>query len=152
MKHSILLLIASLFFITGCDKDSIDEDTFATWNVEMQSFQTDNRTFNNNEVISIADGTNNKLYIKFGSTPSAAATLKVVDYFKSPLAADEVTIGIAQGTFHYLSTGTDLKTLDFSATGELFTANFGAVQVKKYDAANAVLSTTSASGKVVFSK
>lgn len=152
MKHNILLLLATLLIITGCDKDTIDEDTFVTWMVDMQPYQTDDRTFANNEVISIADGTNNKLYIKFGSTPSTATTLKVVDYFKSPLAADEVTIGIAQGTFHYLSTGTDMKTLDFSPTGELFTANFSGVEVKKYDAANAVLSTSSASGKVVFRK
>lgn len=104
------MFLAVLFLGTSCNKDKNDSPTepLAEWTIAGKTKnEAFNSTFENNVFYSIGTQQKRKLSLKFGVKPTTSAPLKLVDYYKVPLAADEVIIGISEDDFYYLSSGTD---------------------------------------------
>jgi hypothetical protein len=89
----------------GCKRKKDVKPVYAAWSVEGSSYEANSSNFYNNTLESSCEG-NNKLFVLFGTAPTTTAPLKVVNYDKATLAADEVKIDIAHGDNDFLTTGT----------------------------------------------
>jgi hypothetical protein len=162
-KSALLLVIITVLGITGCDKDANNDNlgTVAEWTVSGQALNKSFKSTVDNNLLyaETHQAPFQKLSIKFGVKPTTSALLKVVDYFKVPLAADEMIIGIrqttTQGEFFYLSTGADNITISPTITKDVNTGaiinlqvNFTNVQVKRHDISFNPLDVTTASGYI----
>lgn len=159
IKIGICIIIAMSIFGTACTEDEKDflKQPTAEWNIAGKEKNGSFATTVENNLLYATDVQypKRKLSIKFGVKPTTSAILKVVDYFKVPLAADEMIIGIADDDFYYLSTGTDNLTISpsitFDATTNAITnisISFTNVRVGRHDVNFNPIDVTTATGYI----
>ena len=155
IKTVCFILITSLLLGTGCEGFETETPAEkAHWTIQGQEKNTSNISKFENNVLSAEStvkGQYYKLYVKFGSKPTSSANMKVVDYYTTPLAADEMTIGIRDGDYYYLSTGLDNVSISpaisyTNNTPTNLTITFNNIQVQKNTIGNQPLNITTASG------
>lgn len=152
----MVLIFSSLLFTTGCEKlkeDNLPEQPNSEWTILGK---TTNKSYGslweNNVLFSIGTEQNRKLSVKFGVKPTTPAALKLVDYFKTPLAPNEMIIGIHEDDFYYLSTGTDNITIyptintDLNTNKSTVTIKFTNARVGRHDKTFTLLDVTTATG------
>lgn len=134
----LFIVITLLVLVSGCEDLGVDTTKLpkAEWTIlgkeKNQGFSS---TTENNLLYSTSSANSKrKLSIKFGAYPTTNTPLKLVDYFKVPLAADEMIIGILDDDFFYLSTGTDNITITPQIrTLEGVSILFNDVRVQRHD-------------------
>lgn len=160
-KRSVILILTLIVILFGAscreDEKEVLKQPTAEWTLSGKeknvSFTT---TVENNLLYAIdVQYPKRKLSVKFGVKPTTSTILKVVDYFKVPLAADEMIIGIADDNFYYLSTGTDNATISPSVTVDVTTntvtnisINFNNLRVGRHDINFNPLDVTTATGYI----
>ncbi len=104
-----------ILMLAGCfqRKDGTYEDLNGTWTLNGNKYSVQSCTWDSASHILESDCDNdNKVWLLLGARPTVdGSTLKIVNYGKQPLAANEMTIDVAHGVgLDYLSTGYDNKT------------------------------------------
>jgi hypothetical protein len=150
-----ILFFSVISILPGCEDAGFSGEKLATaeWTLQNKEKNVGVNSVVENNLLYAYNSTNNKhkLSIKFGAKPTTSAMLKVVDYFKVPLAADEMIIGIQEGDFYYLSTGIDNLSISptINTTNGIvdnITVRFQNVSVRRHDMSFNPFEATTVSG------
>ncbi len=150
----MVLISSTLLSATGCKKDNDPEPSLdSEWTILGKTTnKSSNSIWENNVLYAIGTEQKRKLSVKFGVKPTTSAALKLVDYFKTPLAPNEMIIGIQEDDFFYLSTGTDNITIFPTINTDLNTniskviIKFANVKVGRHNITFTLLDVTTATG------
>ena len=148
---------ASLLLLTAaCNKsDSNGNTSTGNWSLinPAVSIKATSIVQTGNSIVAEGSSGTDGYSLNFSSLPTTTTTYKIVDYFKTPLAADEVSVEVDHGVSDvWLSTGTDNQKVTINVDGNKYNIVIENIGVRHNNSSGPQADTTTSSSVIVFYK